>query len=47
MSEYILRTNNLYKKYVKNLALNNINLEIKRVIFMDLLDKMVLGKQHY
>jgi ABC-2 type transport system ATP-binding protein len=30
MSEYILRTNNLYKKYVKNLALNNINLEIKK-----------------
>lgn len=30
MNEYILRTNNLYKKYKEDFALNNVNLEIKK-----------------
>ncbi len=30
MSEYVLRTKNIYKKYGKSLALDNINIEIKK-----------------
>lgn len=30
MNEYILRTNNLFKKYKEDFALNNVNLEIKK-----------------
>lgn len=44
MNEYILRTNNLYKKYKEDFALINVNLEIKKGEIYGLIGQNGAGK---
>ncbi|CEQ16553.1 hypothetical protein [Paraclostridium sordellii] len=40
MQKHVLKTKSLSKEYKKIVALENINISIKKGIYMDLLEKM-------
>jgi ABC-type multidrug transport system ATPase subunit len=45
LTKYILQTFGLTKQYGKNIAVNNVNMKIKREIYMVSLEETALAKQ--
>lgn len=47
MSEYLLSTSGLTKQFGHHKAVNNVDLHVKKALFMDLSEETVRERQHF